>query len=103
MRHSWELNTISRFALDHILCLHFPSLCYLIYIHPVVTFLLFVAHLQSEPLLQPYIYRPGNGPLSVPQPDLFPGGRSSSSSQRWQGALALVGHGSGASRYTVYP
>lgn len=62
----------------------------------------FVAHLQSEPFLQPHVYRPRNVPVSVPQPDLIPGGRRSSSSQRWQRTLALVGDGGGPSRYAQF-
>lgn len=57
-----------------------------------------VDHLQSKPFLQPYIYRYRNGPVSVPWPDIFPGGHGCSSSQRWQGTLALVGDGGGVSR-----
>lgn len=60
-----------------------------------------IAHLQSKPFLQPYFHRPRNGPVPVPQPDVFPGGRRSSSSQKWPGSLAVVGDDSGASRYSV--
>ncbi len=80
-----------------------PSLVALFFYPFCINFLLsFVVQPQSEPFIQPHIYRPRNGPVSVPQPNLFPGGRSSSSSQEWQGTLALAGNGGGASRYIEF-
>lgn len=52
--------SISRFALDYILCLHFPSLCFLIYIQPVVTLLLSLLHTSSpSPSSSPTSTDPG--------------------------------------------
>lgn len=56
--------------------------------------------LQSEPFVQLDIYRPRDGPVSDPQPKQLKDSSGSSSSQRRQGALALVSHGGGVSRYT---